>query len=681
MIDTDRINARSEDERTNWVQQAFFMRNITEHNEGVDPEVMFARVYNTAMMKFTDTTPGGSLAVNPLPQPSRWTDPPVLKEGENANKYNTETFLSPYYSEMYDDHQQVVYFRFGVPVFNSITGFYSRFYSPSYGRFVRTGGLVSSLTNSIGQLIGQTVTLPLGIVSLGLSAVGIIGDTIDKIGSFLSGKTSQLYYLKPTMPLYWSAAQGILNHIAVNKGFLAPRVGGDEHTTTSNQDRDWTPSGAELEYLKSNFGSIITDKGNINLYGVATRAQRAYMQQLNELNASGSSDLKREMVKRYKSGIKASYRNIMDPHITNLGNATSRWFGSSLGQVTGDPNEGLIAKEASTDGSDPDSFMSIVKAGLHDGAEFVGFRVTTTGGAQESFSNSFKESELAQWINNTSSAARSFKFSANYGNIGDSAVANGIEGMVSGAMSNISKFAEQIGMGGLFALTGSAYAEVPKFWDRADAQLSTKSYTIDLISPYGDVFSQLINIYMPLSLLLAGSLTRSTGRHSYTEPFLCQVFDKGRAQTRLGMVKSISINRGSTGNVSWTQYQEPLNIRVTLDVEDMETMLHMPMVENMGGAEGMLKAGLDQVAKIFDGPNVLEGGWFDFDSPFSDYMAVLGSLDMTAQIYFFPKLVRKWRERLARQDSTSNASYWGMMASNNPIADIAKMFVPGTFPR
>ena len=681
MIDTDRINARSEDERTNWVQRAFFMRNITEHNEGVDPEVMFARVYNTAMMKFTDTTPGGSLAVNPLPQPSRWTDPPVLKEGENANKYNTETFLSPYYSEMYDDHQQVVYFRFGVPVFNSITGFYSRFYSPSYGRFVRTGGLASSLANSVGQLIGQTVTLPLGIVSLGLSAVGIIGDTIDKIGSFLSGKTSQLYYLKPTMPLYWSAAQGILNHIAVNKGFLAPRVGGDEHTTTSDRDRNWMPSGAELDYLKSNFGSIITDKGNINLYGVATRAQRAYMKQLNDLNASGSSDLKREMVNRYKSGIKASYRNIMDPHITNLGNATSRWFRSSLGQAVDDPKDGLITPEASTDRSDPDSFMSIVKAGLHDGAEFVGFRVTTTGGAQESFSNSFKESELAQWINNTSSAARSFKFSANYGNIGDSAVANGIEGMVSGAMSNINKFAEQIGMGGLFALTGSAYAEVPKFWDRADAQLSTKSYTIDLISPYGDVFSQLINIYMPLSLLLAGSLTRSTGRHSYTEPFLCQVFDKGRAQTRLGMVKSISINRGSTGNVSWTQYQEPLNIRVTLDVEDMETMLHMPMVENMGGAEGMLKAGLDQVAKIFDGPNVLEGGWFDFDSPFSDYMAVLGSLDMTAQIYFFPKLVRKWRERLARQDSTSNASYWGMMASNNPIADIAKMFVPGTFPR
>lgn len=681
MIDTDRINARSEDERTNWVQRAFFMRNITEHNEGVDPEVMFARVYNTAMMKFTDTTPGGSLAVNPLPQPSRWTDPPVLKEGENANKYNTETFLSPYYSEMYDDHQQVVYFRFGVPVFNSITGFYSRFYSPSYGRFVRTGGLASSLANSVGQLIGQTVTLPLGIVSLGLSAVGIIGDTIDKIGSFLSGKTSQLYYLKPTMPLYWSAAQGILNHIAVNKGFLAPRVGGDEHTTTSDRDRNWMPSGAELDYLKSNFGSIITDKGNINLYGVATRAQRAYMKQLNDLNASGSSDLKREMVNRYKSGIKASYRNVMDPHITNLGNATSRWFRSSLGQAVDDPKDGLITPEASTDRSDPDSFMSIVKAGLHDGAEFVGFRVTTTGGAQESFSNSFKESELAQWINNTSSAARSFKFSANYGNIGDSAVANGIEGMVSGAMSNINKFAEQIGMGGLFALTGSAYAEVPKFWDRADAQLSTKSYTIDLISPYGDVFSQLINIYMPLSLLLAGSLTRSTGRHSYTEPFLCQVFDKGRAQTRLGMVKSISINRGSTGNVSWTQYQEPLNIRVTLDVEDMETMLHMPMVENMGGAEGMLKAGLDQVAKIFDGPNVLEGGWFDFDSPFSDYMAVLGSLDMTAQIYFFPKLVRKWRERLARQDSTSNASYWGMMASNNPIADIAKMFVPGTFPR
>lgn len=681
MIDTDRINARSEDERTNWVQRAFFMRNITEHNEGVDPEVMFARVYNTAMMKFTDTTPGGSLAVNPLPQPSRWTDPPVLKEGENANKYNTETFLSPYYSEMYDDHQQVVYFRFGVPVFNSITGFYSRFYSPSYGRFVRTGGAASDVTAAIGEFIGATATLPLRIVSLGLSAVGIVGDTIDKIGSFLSGKSSQLYYMKPTMPLYWSAAQGILNHIAVNKGFLAPRVRESDHSTTSDRDPSWTPSGAELEYLRRHFGSIITDKGNINLYGVATRAQRAYMKQLSDLNASGNSDLKREMVKRYKSGINASYRNVMDPHITDIDRASSRWFSSSHGRTNDDSNDGLIDPTASVSKADPDSLLSIIKGGLHDGAEFVGFRVTTTGGAQESFSNSFKESELAQWINNTSSAARSFKFSANNGNLGGGALMQGIQGVVSGAMKSIEGVSEKLGLGGLFALSGSAYAEVPKFWDRADAQLSTKSYTIDLISPYGDVFSQLINIYMPLSLLLAGSLTRSTGRHSYTEPFLCQVFDKGRAQTRLGMVKSISINRGSTGNVSWTQYQEPLNIRVTLDIEDMETMLHMPMVENMGGAEGMLKAAADEIAGVFKGPNVLEGGWFDFDSPFSDYMAVLGSLDMTAQIYFFPKLVRKWRERLARQDSTSNASYWGMMASNNPIADIAKLFVPGTFPR
>ena len=49
---------------------------------------------------------------------------------------------------------------------------------------------------------------------------------------------------------------------------------------------------------------------------------------------------------------------------------------------------------------------------------------------------------------------------------------------------------------------------------------------------------------VPLSMLLAGALPKSTGKHSYDAPFLVEIYDKGKAQTRLGIIDSISITRG-----------------------------------------------------------------------------------------------------------------------------------------
>ena len=670
-----------------WVQKAFQTRNSVDVN-GVDLDVMFARIYTSAMMKFTNTTPGGNFSLNPLPQPSLWTDPPPFKGGKtNQSEYRISAAQGGFYSEMFDDNQQVVYFRFGVPVFNSLTGFYSRFYNSQYAKFVRTGGASNSLAGKLGRGIGLAIGSPLGAAAFVFNTIGGLFNFIGDAYDYLTRKSSSLYYFKSTMPVYWGAAQAILNHIAVNKGFLAPIVNGSDDQPSAGMRPN--PDTASAMYLHQEYPDIITEKGNINLYGVAGRAQRIFNDVYKEVSSMGGgrAAVKSKLVELYKSDMisrLAVNSNYADHSKYDIAMIQQKWFskkGLGRSTVDGPAKDGTNDEDSMISSSGP-NMWDMIKASLNDGMEFVGFRVNSTGGAQESFSNSFRESELGQWINSTSASSRSTKFSMNGFNLSNDPISNFVGGAISGFGEMVGALGDSLGISGIpGVLMGNAYVDIPKFWDRADVSFPTKSYTIDLITPYGDVYSQIINLYMPLSCLLAGALTRSTGRHSYTEPFLCQVFDKGRAQTRLGMIKSLSVQRGGSGNVAWTNDQEPLHIRVTVDVEDMESTIHMPLIQKFGNGDPSLLKSMaaelvgDTVASVF------AGGWFSLDSAYTDYMAVLGSLDLTSQIYMTEDLKRKWRINNAAIDVKTSTAYKAAAIGNGAIADIAKIFTSGTFPR
>ena len=680
----ERIDGRAKDDiglGVDWVQKSFQTKNSTSHEKGVDLDVMFARVFTTAMMKFTDTTPGGNLSINPLPQPSVWTDPPPIRDTSTITALSSSTAQGSYYSEMYDDNQQIVYFRFGVPVFNSLTGFYTRFYNSDYARLVRTGGGSNTIAGMVGHAAGSIIGSPLRLLAFTVDVFTSPFRYISSAYDYLTRKSSSLYYFKPTMPLYWAAAQSILNHIAVNKGFLSPQT--EASNMVNEGDPGLYPDSQEIQYLRAAFPDIVTENGNINLYGMATRAQRQYNAIRKEISRFSGADFKTKMVSWYRSGYMDRKQGTYSKQDeTDLDKALAEWFRT--------PGAGLHEQETQDGLNDEGSLMSkagqslgaMFKAGLNEGAEFVGFRVNHTGAATESFTNSFRESEIGQWINSTASQARSTKFSLNHGNIGDGMVSNFLEAGRDAIVSAAGTLGDSLGISSILGtLMGNAYVDIPKFWDKGDVSFPTKSYTIDLISPSGDVYSQIINIYTPLSMLLAGAMMRSTGRHSYTEPFLCQVFDKGRAQTRLGMIRSLSIQRGGNGNVSWTDSHEPLNIRVTVEVEDMESSIHMPMVEKLGS--GTLSI-LGHTAAELLGSDVLaalQGGWFTLDNAFTDYMAVLGSLDLTAQIYITPDILRKWRVNKATADIMQSDAYLASGLSNNAIADVAKMFMQGTFSR
>jgi hypothetical protein len=228
-----------------------------------------------------------------------------------------------------------------------------------------------------------------------------------------------------------------------------------------------------------------------------------------------------------------------------------------------------------------------------------------------------------------------------------------------------------VGLSGIAAAAGAAYVDIPKMWESSSASLPRMDFTMSLRSPYGNKISRLVNLYLPLSMLLAGALPLSTGKQSYTSPFLCEVYCKGRGQTRLGIIDSMTVTRGA-GNTGWTQEGEPLGIDISFSVIDLSTIMSVPIASAYGLGSAIVQAGgaavgvaLGAAASVIEAPagspvttdnsaNATAGATaaaallsstYDDDNTFTDYMAILGSLTYTDQVY----TLRKWKLNLTKQ--------------------------------
>ena len=123
---------------------------------------------------------------------------------------------------------------------------------------------------------------------------------------------------------------------------------------------------------------------------------------------------------------------------------------------------------------------------------------------------------------------------------------------------------------------------------------------------------------------------RSTGRNSYTGPFLVKLWQQGRTQIQLGIVESLNITRG-TGNVGWSVDHLVMGIDLNITITNLSKMIHIPITTDTA------------ISDTFS--------WFtqfDEDSNFTDYMAILGSVSLAEQMY----VSDKWR--LRRRASAQN---------------------------
>jgi hypothetical protein len=405
---------------------------------------------------------------------------------------------------------------------------------------------------------------------------------------------------------------------------------------------------------------VIRSSGGIDVYAFANRAQRlANQSEQNLMEAMEAKAGESNSIKELRSGI-GEYLNseegmVSEPQVQwpNVDDDTEPGFRSYMEswqrtKASKPPDSDGAARDSAEDNQESwwSKFVAFSSASLEDGGQFATFRVNHVDSMEESFSNQTGESGISQTINGTSADIREKKFNFAGGNLGGGPLGDIIEGSVQGAKDVVAGALSSVGMDGLMAMAGEAFTEIPLIWQSSDVQLPQATYEMHLRSPYGNKMARLLNLYVPLSMIMAAALPKSTGRHSYDAPFLVELYDRGRAQVRLGLIDSLSISRGS-GNIGWDQDNNPLAIDVSFSVVDLSPIMHMPINSSPG--------------------------LFDEDSAFSDYMATLGGLSLADQIYQSRKLQMNLTKFTEDLSSNFSASKWGMWPAGVPSRVLSKL--------
>ena len=653
-----------------WIGKSFFLSGTSDLADR-DSEYRF---YNYAIDKYVDSSLGGGASINPIPQLTPSVDPraiPRWKYHGNENNtpiHNPDSFsgIGQYYSEAYEDPQQIINIRFGLPQFNSLTTFFTGFYNAEASMIASNGRVSSMMLYWGGRAFGFVLQLKFLPITLLAAAASFTADAI----KWLSGKSrSQYYYLKPSMPLYWTAVSNIVNEISVRSGLIKPVFSKDEEAIIGSDA--YTNTEDEVSAMSKLMPDIFRANGSVDVPAIINKAQRRAVKRRKLMNEAIKKNLSIEDY--VKSVYTGNLSNNKGDEGIGLVEMQDRWFNSGLGNKYEGGDETQEANdvippyvEIATDPNKPDNtdwtainnnyfkrLFDFTQAGLNDGNEFLNFRVDYTGPSDESFSNSVTQSDIQSKINGMSSSSRNTNFSVAGGNIMDNAV---VQGVISGAKDFLAGVADQFNVSGLYALAGSAFAVIPQHWDQSSASLPRMNYKVRLVAPHGNPISRLINIHIPLATLLAGALPIASGPQSFKSPFILELYDRGRAQTRLGIIDSLSVSRG-VSNLGYTLEGEPLAVDISFSVVDLTNVMTLPIAMN---------STLNPTKALFDD-----------DNAYTDYMNVLASASLPDQIYSSTKLNIRMTKTLNAWRNTFSASNHAMYLSNTLPGRLASAFYLG----
>ena len=628
-----------------WARQSFMLGDVNLEN----PVDRKNRYWSTAQSKFTDGRIGCNIGINCRPQITPYSD--IRFKGRLSGRAEpslSETTgnygMGRYYSEAYDDPAQIIYMRFGVPQFNSLLNYLTRAFDPGLSTLTRTGR-VPGILFDVGKLFGTY----LSITAFPAIAVPLLAGKV--IGALFVRSTSKFYTLKPTMYMYWSTVNSLVNTLAITSGIF-PRIMNDNQDDSQRLGKTFKIDQEYLSMYSKLMPDIFTEENYFDVFALATRAQRlanqVYSSDFERFDKGTPTDfvgwLKRDNTGDQTHSTKISGKD-GSVNITMLVNETLKLknlfkYEGESATLEVDPRIDVNdkdGKEKKPDGID--KYAEYFDAEFRMGAQFAVFRVDHTGAVSESFSNSAGESDLSQKLNSTSSTFQQARFSMANGNIIGGAVGavagtvvDAASDVLSGTLSGITGGVSDVIKG----LMGEGFVDIPKHWMSSSAKLPSVNYSMQLTTPYGNVMSRMLNLNIPLCMLLAAALPRSTGKQSYTSPFLCQIFDRGRCQIRLGMIDSLTITRG-TGDLAFDTNGNPLAIDVNFSVTDLSSIMHMPVTTGE-----LLK---------FDAT-------LDEDNILTDYLAVLGGQDIYSQIYPMSQARIRLAKMAIQKGKLTSPAYW-----------------------
>ena len=666
---------------SSWLKQSFIVGAQTRDGieSGLSKQDVLNRRFTYAQLAYTDASIGGNKWINPLPQYTRYAD--IRHKGIHGDSADV-TIHAPkgagtqgqgsYYHEAHDQNAQVIHLRFGVASYNSLTQFLTGFYSGDLASAARAGRLSGDMASNFFGMIGNVIGLaivPMFIIPIAFIALG-------QAARFLGNwPSSKFYTLKPTMPLYWNTVTSLVNQMAVNSGLSSYVDTSQSNAILQNGLGATNLSKSTVANFVGQFipGNVLKDNGTIDVYAMANRANRqsiVFEKIIGDsfANANSSDDFfsivrnamdtakkgitplkpwrleeylyKFSLFKKWNtskpgdSDVEADYRSSADaPAPSNTTNTTDApGSASNTAAITQAP----AAATKYTPAADSESWTNYLVSNLNDGSEYASFRVDYTGPVNESFSSNTMENPLANKINSMSSQARSIRIGMADGNVGA-----GIGSAIEATKSLLGGVAEIIHIEGIAAAAGSAFVDIPRNWESSTANLPKSTYSMTLISPYGNPISRLFNLWIPLSMLLSGALPLATGKQSHTSPFLCELHDRGRTMVRCGIIDSLSITRG-TSNLGFDNEGHPLAIEISFTVLDLSSIIAVPV-----------QPGFSITSAI--------GSVFDSENAFSDYLMTLASLNLADVTYRVPLL--KYQINRAAADistfvSSSHIASW-----------------------
>ena len=661
-----------------WAKSAFLISD----NNFTDKDDIANRYWSVASAKFTDGRLGCNIGINPKPQFTRYSDIRVKGRLEGRQDVSLSHVkgnygMGRYYSEAIDSPSQTVYLRFGVPQFNSLTNFLSRAFDSDSISMARTGR-APSMFYTMGKAAGTIA------VFTAFPAFALTITAGRALSMFFTRPTSKFYTLKPTMHMYWSAVNLLVNNFAVNRGIF-PKIMNSELGKALGVDNEANqriqqPFKLDQDYLTAIsqlMPDIFTNQNYFDIFALATKAQRLannlFVQDYERFNQGSMTDytgyLKRDLTAdtAHTTYISPSSHKGATSFMAFINDYLMfGYYDKEEGEVERMELDPRIDKDSPEGGQKKDpgafsKFLTYFDAEFRQGSQFATFKVEHTGQVTESFGNSVVESDLSSKLNGISSQTREARFSFSDGNlVGDGVIGSAIQGAL-GAVKDLALGALDgvtMGMSNLaLGLGGSGFIDIPKHWQSSTAQLPRSSYTMKLISPYGNPISQIQNIYIPLCMILAGTLPLATGKQSYTSPFICQMFDRGRCQIRLGMIESLQITRG-TSNLAFDLNGNALAIDVTFTIVDLSSIMYMPLTTGKLG-------GVDMT--------------MDEDNILMDYFAVLAGQDLYSQIYDMSKAKLNLAKQIMKLNKVTSAAYWSSLFHDSATSGTIQKLTFGAF--
>ena len=656
-----------------WLSDSFMVKSSL-----LDAPYKFKRFATIVENKFTDTSLGGSISLNVMPQFTRYADIRVKGLLETRNSVRVDDAsgnygMGRYYGEAIDDNSTNVYFEFGLPKFNNILFYLMSAVDYKTSVIANTGR--SPFFYDAGYVFGigaLVIAFPI------IAPIALIVKATATLASAMfagNGRFDQ-YYLNPTMFLYWSSVNsiatmmatelGLLTNLPANKNFEKDKLG-----VNLKVDQE------ELDNIKRLMPGLITEHNMINVHATVAKAQKRYIQyltekhkKLKELASGAMSDTDTSLVLNVPEvEVNNLWEELKDPmqkdpsyfskkkaevskttqNNTAEALAEAKKKGEELKKQFEPDKEGRVKRSLRPEDSKSwlNRFWETSKAVASEGAKYAVFRVDFLGSASESFSNSVTNVEIGDTINSMGEKWRSMKFNLGAGGIpGVSDVVGAVTDFAVGALDGVTL--------GLSNVVGSflsgANVDVPKRWSSSSASFPTLSFKMTLISPTAHPVAQMRAIYIPLAAILAGTLPLSTGPRSSTSPYLCSMFVRGYQRISMGMITSLSITRG-TSNLPFNKQRRPLAVEVTFTVTDFSDSISAPVSSSL----------LDLGSAVYDD-----------DSGLSKYISSLCSRDLYTTIHIKDRASIRWSRLWQGVDELTSPEYWGNKVgdfiSTSPLA-------------